>query len=89
MTEKAKWVVCPDCHGDGSHGPGWVWTQDDVAQEDPEEFAELQADLRAGKYDVPCEFCKGARVVTPEHAAEYEEELEYRHLVEMEQRFGC
>lgn len=94
----SKYVVCPECKGEGKVGPGFVWTQEDMAQEDPEEFAETQRMLREGHFDVACEFCKGQRVV--EDVEEFEgvrttaEERwrdfrEYRAEVAAEQRhFG-
>lgn len=85
----AKYKVCPECKGEGSVGPGWVWTEDDVAQEDPEEFAQLQAELRAGRWNVPCEMCKGKRVVTPQEEKEWEDLADLRHMERMERAFGC
>lgn len=84
-----KYVVCPECDGEGKKGPGFVWTESDMAQEDPEEFAQMQRDLRVGRYDVPCWFCEGQRVVTNERRTEYREELEYRAEVEAERRMGA
>lgn len=87
MGFKPKFVVCPDCEGEGSFGPGFVWTQDEYEQEDPEEFEEMQRQLRNGVFDTPCTFCKGKRVVTPAKAEEWEEELAYRAEVRAEQRY--
>lgn len=84
-----RFVVCPECEGEGSHGPGFVWTQDEVEQEDPEEFAEMQAALRRGQFDVPCEFCHGQRVVTQDQLDEHRDWLDYQAEVEAERRMGC
>ena len=87
----SKYVVCPDCEGEGSHGPGFVWTQDEIDEQfrDLEDFANMQARLRAGEFNTPCEFCEGKRVVTREQAEGWQEELEYRAMVEAERRMGC
>lgn len=79
--------ICPECEGEGSFGPGWVWTQDEVAEYDPEEFAELQRELRDGEHNVACEFCKGLRVVTSEREAEHAEWVEYQQEIIAEQRY--
>lgn len=63
MTTEAPFIVCPDCHGKGSHGPGFVYTQDDRDQMDPDEFEQHIEQIRAGQFDTPCTFCKGLRVV--------------------------
>lgn len=90
MTDfESKYVVCPDCRGEGSFGPGWVWTQDEVAQEDPDEFADMQRRLRAGEFNVPCGFCKGQRVVTREQEEGWEAEMEMRAMERAERAFGC
>lgn len=58
----ARWEVCPRCDGEGSHvNPsidGHGLSSDDFA-EDPD-FAEAYF---SGAYDVPCEECRGRRVV--------------------------
>lgn len=95
-TRAAKYVVCPECLGEGSFGPGWVWTQDEIDQEDPQEFAELQADLRAGLFNEPCKTCKGQRAVIDvidyegvrtTAAERWADERAYRAEVAAEQRF--
>lgn len=55
-------VVCPACRGKGTHGPGWVFTEED-RYEMGHEFDELMDDLRNDRYNVPCEQCKGQNVV--------------------------
>lgn len=97
-TENAKFVVCPECEGEGHFGPGFVWTADEIEQEDPEEFADTQRALREGRFDVPCGTCKGKRVVV-DHvdfegvvttaAERFRDECEYRAEVAAELRYGC
>jgi hypothetical protein len=90
----SKFVVCPDCEGEGTHGPGFVWTQDQIA-EDYDGFVETQEMLRAGMFDEPCSWCKGQRVVpavdedgyTADEA--YQAEIDYRAEVAAERRFGA
>lgn len=62
----AKFVVCPSCGGEGTHGPGFVYTSDDIAEQfggDMDEFMSHVDDIRAGHFDTPCDYCKGQRVV--------------------------
>lgn len=96
-TTRAKFVVCPDCLGEGTHGPGFVWTKDEI-DEDREGFEETQRLLREGYFDVPCEFCKGKRVVedlvefdgvTTTAEERYRDECDYRAEVAAERRLGC
>lgn len=95
MTNTPKYVVCPECDGEGFFGPGFVWTADEVEQEDPDEFDHMQRALRRGDFDVPCATCKGQRVVPAFDefgtSAEqvWREECEYRAEVAAERRFGC
>lgn len=92
---KAPFVVCPECRGEGHFGPGFVWTSAEIEQEDPEEFEDMQRALRGGQFDVPCETCKGARVVrahdedgyTAEQA--WRDECEWRAEAAAERRMGC
>lgn len=64
-TESLPFVVCAVCAGFGTTGPGWVMTQDDV-DEMGHEFDEYMDNMRSGYYDVPCDACKGQRVVKGE-----------------------
>jgi hypothetical protein len=87
-------VVCPTCQGAGQHGPGHVFTQDDLDEQFGYEQDEVMADYRAGKYDVRCEECKGIRVVKAECACD-ECETDRQELADMyameraERAFGC
>jgi hypothetical protein len=95
MVEKwssvVTYVICPDCKGEGTKGPGFVYTQDDIAEQfdSPDDFAEHVADIRRGVYDQPCPYCRGRRVVQAEQAAGWQEEQDYRAAVEAERRFGA
>ena len=96
----AKYVVCDNCQGKGSHVnraiDGNGLTSEDFA-EDPD-FAESYF---AGHYDVPCDVCKGKRVelvpdmnqCTPEQWAAYEQyqqdEWDYAAECAAERRMGC
>jgi hypothetical protein len=91
-------VICPECQGEGKFGPGFVWTADEVAEQDPGEFAETQRMLREGYFDTACEFCKGVRVVEDVIEEDgvrttaqerWRDFREYRAEVAAEQRFGC
>lgn len=92
MSETGKYIVCPACDGEGSIGPGFVWTQSDMEQEDPDEFADMQRAIRRGQFDTPCHFCKGDRVVLAvdedgQRAEErYQDHLDYEAEVRAEQR---
>ena len=58
----AKYEVCPNCEGKGSHvnraidGHG-------LSREDFDEDPDFREDYMSGVYDVPCDQCKGTRVV--------------------------
>lgn len=89
-TTTAKFVVCPECEGEGKIGPGFVWTVDQIDQADPDEFWEMQRELREGQYDVRCPYCEGKRVVDAEGwEAKWEDECDYRAEVAAERRMGC
>jgi|SRR6478735_5778710 len=86
-------IVCPRCQGNGTTGPGWVYTQED-RDEMGYEWFEHAEDLRAGRYDIMCDECGGKRVVRDEcDCDECEqdryEEAEYQALVRAERAFGC
>jgi hypothetical protein len=93
MSQDSKYIVCPSCNGEGTHGPGFVWTQSDMEQEDPDEFADMQRALRRGDFDTPCDFCKGQRVVLAvdedgfSAAERYQDALDYEAEVRAEQRY--
>lgn len=92
--EKRPFIVCPTCEGNGTHGPGHVYTEDMIAEFDPQEFAEMMRDYREGVYDVRCEGCGGKRVVKAPCACTACEQ-ERRDIAEMEdmaraeRAFGC
>ena len=100
MILPAKYVVCENCQGKGSHVnraiDGHGLTHDDFA-EDPD-FAESYF---ADHYDVPCDECHGKRVelvpdldrCTKAQAQAYEyfvrDEIAYAQECAMERRMGC
>lgn len=78
-----KLDVCPNCQGKGSHVNRNIDSHGITA----EEFAEdpdFEEAYFSGVYDVPCDECKGLRVVevvnrdacTPEILKEYDEQLQ-------------
>lgn len=60
----AKWIICDNCDGNGSHSKhlGAI-TQEDIDRDwSPDEFD----DYLAGGYDMQCEVCKGSgKVLAP------------------------
>lgn len=96
-TARPKFVVCPECAGEGSFGPGFTWTRDEI-DADPEGFEETQALLREGFFDQPCATCSGKRVVvdveefdgvTTTAEERWAEESEIRAVERAERAFGC
>lgn len=65
-SKSLPFVVCPTCAGHGTHGPGHVFTQEDLDEQFGHDADEVMADYRAGVYDVRCEGCNGQRVVLGE-----------------------
>lgn len=87
-------IVCPTCQGNGTHGPGHVFTQDDLDEQFGHEQYDVMADYRAGRYDVRCEECQGQRVVRAECEcdeceADREEIWELEAMERAERAFGC
>jgi hypothetical protein len=87
-------VVCPECRGEGHIGPGHVFTQEDRDEYDPDDFADMMADYRAGVYDVRCPTCDGRRVVKDECPCdecedERQEIAELEAMERAERAFGC
>lgn len=91
------YVVCPECEGEGSHAPGFVYTQSDIDQdfESHEEFMEHIEDIKRGQFNTPCGTCKGQRVVvdiitedglTTNASERWNDQQEYLAEVAAEQR---
>lgn len=61
----AKWVVCPDCRGEGTTYLGWpakdqpAFTREDFEYEGPDFYE----DYMEGRYDKDCPNCKGRTTV--------------------------
>lgn len=61
MTSKAPWIICPLCKGDEhSSAHLGIVNQEDWNEEDFEAYLE-------GKYDQPCEVCKGTGKVREDY----------------------
>lgn len=80
-----KFVVCPECEGEGYVGTLGAFTRDEL-DESFEDFQDYVDTHERTKAACPC--CKAQRVVTPERLAKREEELEYEAEVRAEQRWG-
>jgi DnaJ-class molecular chaperone len=63
-----KYEVCPQCEGEGKmvNRAVSVWTESDRA-EDPDGFR----DMMDGLYDVPCDMCRGQRVVSQDDREDF------------------
>jgi len=59
---KEKYKVCDRCEGKGRHDPKWL--SGGITRSDRDEDPEFFEEYMDGKYDVPCETCKGQRVVS-------------------------
>lgn len=87
------YAVCPGCKGEGTHGPGHVYTQAD-RDEMGYEWDEMMEDYRNGVYDVRCETCLGKRVVRKPcpcaDCRQADRDLEDMYAMERAERaFGC
>jgi hypothetical protein len=86
--------VCPTCQGFGTHGPGHVFTQDDLDEQFGADQFDVMEDYRAGRYDVVCSECGGKRV-TPKPCgcdrceADRQEIWELEAMERAERAFGC
>jgi hypothetical protein len=93
-ADERPFVVCPTCEGHGTHGPGHVYTMDEVEEAFGPEADEVMAEYRAGTYDVRCETCKGQRVVRADCSCDECEQTRFE-IAEMEameraeRAFGC
>lgn len=92
--ENPKFIVCPRCEGEGTTGPGWVYTMDELDEQFGPDADEFMEDMRDGKYDVPCDECDGKRVVRGECPcedceADRQEIADMLHMERMERMMGC
>jgi hypothetical protein len=88
--------LCPQCRGRGT-STAYLGDVTDLVHEDPDFFE----DYMGGMYDRQCETCRGNNVIDvvdrsrthPETLRHWEdwvrEEMEYRHVCEMERRMGA
>jgi uncharacterized protein YbaR (Trm112 family) len=83
MSATPKFVVCPECEGEGYVGTLGAYTSDEFEQafDSYESYSELH---EVSKVACPC--CKARRVVTSEELAKREEEMAYEAEVRAEQR---
>lgn len=90
-----KFVVCPDCQGEGTKGPGFVYTAEEIHEQfAPGEFEEFAEQMREGVFDEVCSYCRGKRVVEAvvdgvPAEQRWREECEYRAERDAEMRMGC
>ena len=93
-TDTAKFVVCPDCQGEGFQSRLGAFSASDMDEwygddwDARDEFVS-EYTTRGGAYDEPCSLCKGQRVVTPQQLREAEERAEYEAEAAAERRMGC
>ena len=94
MSDISKFVVCPECEGEGYRsklGAFGALDMDEWFGDDFDERDDFVAEYtrRGGAYDEPCPLCKGQRVTTPREVADWEDEADMRHEMAMEARYGC
>mgnify|MGYP006365238893 FL=1 len=84
----AKWIVCPECKGEGSHMTPSL-RNEAFTREDFDADPDFEEGYFGGRYDVTCTLCKGARVVdgSPEAEADRTADREYAAEVAAEQRY--
>jgi hypothetical protein len=71
----AKYVVCPECEGEGYLGSLGAFTPSELSEwyDDPDDYrANVEASMEQ------CPFCKAQRVVTEERASEWDDYREYQ-----------
>ena len=79
-----KFVVCPECEGEGYLGTLGAFTGEELSQwyDDPSDYMYAHEMSK-----VACSFCEGQRVVTADRNAEYEDYLEYQAERNAEMRY--
>jgi hypothetical protein len=80
------WNVCPRCGGEGSYVNPAIDGHGITAEEMHDLGDDFRDDYMAGVYDVPCDVCKGRRVVTDEELKDYEDGAEARAEMAAEAR---
>jgi RecJ-like exonuclease len=91
-----EWGVCPICQGNGSHVNSTIDSHG-IGQEEFDADPDFAESYFSGQYDVPCNECKGKRVVPTSKDARFvkavqeAEDDDYRCKQEAasERRFGC
>ena len=93
MPNATEWAICPECKGNGTVGPGFVYTTEAIGEQfaSYDDFDQHMADIRDGLYDQSCGRCNGKRVVTKEQAdwLTSEEYYDMRAMERAERAFGC
>lgn len=81
-----KFVVCPECEGEGYVGTLGAMTWQEMTEwyDEPEDYS---AAHEASKEHCRC--CNAQRVVTAEQIEEWNERLEYEAERAAEFRYGC
>jgi hypothetical protein len=92
--EDRPFIVCPRCEGHGHHGPGHVYTMDELDERFGADADDAMQDYRDGKYDVVCTECHGRRVIKADcDCADCEQDRRDRAEAEAEaaaeRAFGC
>ena len=73
-------VVCPECEGTGRDAStAYALTSEDLDLQCGDDWDARRDFVReVANLTQPCPLCRGRNVVTPEAAAEWEDEAEYR-----------
>lgn len=83
----SKFLVCPECEGEGYVGTLGAFTSDEFDHEFDGAWDYYTALHEMSKE--ACAFCKGQRVVTAARNAEWNDYVEYAMEREAERRMGC
>lgn len=104
-----RWIICEACEGHGTttrhiecDGGGFTASEWAEACDDDPDFAE---DYFSGRYDRPCDYCKGLgrvevideeritswrdKAVYKAYCEQLEDDRDYRAMCEAERRMGC
>lgn len=85
FTFPACFEVCPRCDGCGSHVNPAI-DGNGLSREDFDQDPDFEEDYFAGVYDVPCEECRGLRVVPVFDEAHASKRQRARYAVVQRQR---
>lgn len=83
----AKFVVCPECEGEGYLGTLGAFTADELYESYGDDYiVEYIANHEASK--TACAFCNGHRVITQDQMADHADWQEYEAEKAAESRFS-